>query len=321
MQSSRLFLIALITFLVVRASFGASESQGLVKAGVSEERPALDVALELRLTRTTQYKIRPGDTLARVSLLLYGHRTWWRKLQEQNPGLAAFQPDQTLPSGMVLKYLAPEVGENYVVQKNDWLIRIAQWRYGDSALWQHVFARNAESIKNPDLIHPGDRLYLGSDGTVENVSTGLTLAKGIRNVDPVRPARAIAAQTQGMMESAWIWSSERPFFFIGFFTGLIALLSMLLYALYKQIIFTPVAEAFGFHKHKGLPEEEEAEPIKPLQKSGYPHDFKKRAVEEPAVDHSLIRHEEPEIDLRPSYQRLFGRLKVFRKYLNRKKKE
>jgi nucleoid-associated protein YgaU len=48
----------------------------------------------------------------------------------------------------------------YVVAKGDTLSKIAQREYGDANKWKQIFEANSETIKNPDLIYPGQTLRL-----------------------------------------------------------------------------------------------------------------------------------------------------------------
>lgn len=48
----------------------------------------------------------------------------------------------------------------YTVKAGDSLSKIAQREYGDGAQWKKIFEANRDTIKNPDLIHPGQVLEL-----------------------------------------------------------------------------------------------------------------------------------------------------------------
>lgn len=288
--------------------------------------PTVDVALEKRLEKPSQYRTKKTESLSFVAHFLYGHYSWWIKLRAQNPALKHYGEDDNLPVGTQIAYLAPEVGDIYEVKPNDWLIRIAEWKYGDSDLWQDLFRKNMASITNPDLIHPGDKLVLGIDGTVHNASTGKTLIEGTAELAKTTPdvARAVASETETVVTGFWAWSHEQPYFFFGFFTGVAILLAMLFYALFQQFLITPaVFDPSARKQQKALEDEEEEDEQSALRQNlqGYPHEFKRRALEDPTFDKSLMRQEEPEIDLRPSYNRLFGRLKGWKNYLNIKRKK
>jgi len=55
---------------------------------------------------------------------------------------------------------APYTG-GYLVRPGDNLYAIAQRLYGDGRLWPVLFAANADQIRNPHLIYPGQVLRLG----------------------------------------------------------------------------------------------------------------------------------------------------------------
>lgn len=48
----------------------------------------------------------------------------------------------------------------YTVVKGDTLSSIAKREYGDASKWHQIYEANRDTIKNPDLIHPGDSLRL-----------------------------------------------------------------------------------------------------------------------------------------------------------------
>jgi nucleoid-associated protein YgaU len=48
----------------------------------------------------------------------------------------------------------------YVVVKGDSLSKIAEREYGDATRWRQIFEANSDTIKNPDLIYPGQQLRL-----------------------------------------------------------------------------------------------------------------------------------------------------------------
>jgi len=48
----------------------------------------------------------------------------------------------------------------YVVQPGDSLSKIAKREYGDASAWKAIFEANKDQIKNPDLIHPGQKLKI-----------------------------------------------------------------------------------------------------------------------------------------------------------------
>jgi nucleoid-associated protein YgaU len=48
----------------------------------------------------------------------------------------------------------------YVVEKGDSLWKIAKHHYGDGEKWRKIYEANRDLIKDPDLIHPGQRLRI-----------------------------------------------------------------------------------------------------------------------------------------------------------------
>jgi nucleoid-associated protein YgaU len=50
---------------------------------------------------------------------------------------------------------APPAGRTYTVVKGDSLSKIAKRFYGDAQKWRTIYEANKDSIKNPDLIYPG----------------------------------------------------------------------------------------------------------------------------------------------------------------------
>ena len=46
-------------------------------------------------------------------------------------------------------------GQTYTVVKGDSLSKIAKQFYGDAQQWKKIYEANKDSIKNPDLIYPG----------------------------------------------------------------------------------------------------------------------------------------------------------------------
>lgn len=48
----------------------------------------------------------------------------------------------------------------YVVKSGDSLSKIAKREYGDAGAWKAIFEANKDQIKDPDLIHPGQKLKI-----------------------------------------------------------------------------------------------------------------------------------------------------------------
>lgn len=58
---------------------------------------------------------------------------------------------------------APAAAEHeYTVVAGDSLSKIAKREYGDASKWHAIYDANRDTIKNPDLIHPGQKLRIPS---------------------------------------------------------------------------------------------------------------------------------------------------------------
>ncbi len=51
-------------------------------------------------------------------------------------------------------------GRTVTVASGDSLSKIAKREYGDASKWKRIFEANRDQIKNPDLIHPGQKLRI-----------------------------------------------------------------------------------------------------------------------------------------------------------------
>ena len=55
---------------------------------------------------------------------------------------------------------AAPVEQIYTVVVGDSLSKISKKLYGDGNQWKRIFDANRDQIKNPDLIHPGQKLKI-----------------------------------------------------------------------------------------------------------------------------------------------------------------
>jgi nucleoid-associated protein YgaU len=55
---------------------------------------------------------------------------------------------------------AASAPRTYTVVAGDNLSKIAKKFYGDAAKWKSIFEANRDTVKNPDLIHPGQVLKI-----------------------------------------------------------------------------------------------------------------------------------------------------------------
>jgi nucleoid-associated protein YgaU len=65
------------------------------------------------------------------------------------------EPDFSDVTGGSSSSADAKAGRTYTIAKGDSLSKIAKHFYGDAKLWRKIFAANSATIKNPDLIFPG----------------------------------------------------------------------------------------------------------------------------------------------------------------------
>ena len=68
---------------------------------------------------------------------------------------AAPAPDRTADTTR-----AANEERTYVVVSGDSLSKIAKREYGDGTKWRRIYEANTDIIKNPDHIHPGQKLRI-----------------------------------------------------------------------------------------------------------------------------------------------------------------
>ena len=49
---------------------------------------------------------------------------------------------------------------DYTIKSGDSLSKIAKRFYGDAGDWQRIYQANKDQIKDPDLIHPGQKIII-----------------------------------------------------------------------------------------------------------------------------------------------------------------
>lgn len=57
----------------------------------------------------------------------------------------------------------PDAGSKsrtYTIKSGDSLSKIAKQYYGDAGDWQKIYQANKETIKNPDMIFPGQKIII-----------------------------------------------------------------------------------------------------------------------------------------------------------------
>ncbi len=66
------------------------------------------------------------------------------------------QKVQTPPPSMK----APEAVKEYTIERGDTLSKIAKKFYGNAGDWKKIYEANKTTIKNPDLIYPGEKIII-----------------------------------------------------------------------------------------------------------------------------------------------------------------
>jgi nucleoid-associated protein YgaU len=74
------------------------------------------------------------------------------------PPPPAAPPTAAPPAGTTAP--SPAAPRTYTVVAGDNLSKIAKHFYGDANQWKRIFDANRDTIKNPDLIHPGQVLKI-----------------------------------------------------------------------------------------------------------------------------------------------------------------
>ena len=75
----------------------------------------------------------------------------------------------------------------YTVMAGDSLSKISKKVYGDANQWKRIFEANRNQIKNPDLIHPGQKLKIPAN---EDLKEGLHAGSTPHGVDSSRVGHA-----------------------------------------------------------------------------------------------------------------------------------
>ena len=302
------------SFLISAFLLATAAGQTFAAPAVTvQELPVSDPALEQRLEVETFYRTKKGESLRSVARLLYGHETWWSKLQTLNPGMKGMNPDWKIPSDTRIRYLAGRVDKNYIVQPGDWLVRIATWKYGEAQEWEKVYRENASAIANPDLIRPGDRLAFLEDGTMYNATTNQRVLNGLPREISAKAERAIAAVQErpegGLSMLSW--------FGIGGLAGL-----LLYYLLLQRRRLAPGAGP-ELSSSLTLGSEDTAPavtaPAKPAEarRGGYYETFQRRPPEQYRVDTDLVRYEDGQAAKPTGYDLIMPN--KLKKYLGLKK--
>ncbi len=144
----------------------ARSSQKVAKSNHKSSRPQLEGAAPSDGPGQKSYIVQPGDTLGRISRLLYGTSKRWTELAQVNN----LDKSSAIYPGDVLQYAADEntasfeakwealPHQSHIVVQNDTLYSIAERVMGNKHYWKLIWRWNAESVADPHHISPGQSI-------------------------------------------------------------------------------------------------------------------------------------------------------------------
>lgn len=120
------------------------------------------------------HKVAEGEDLWNIAEKYYSSGYNWvdiaKKNNLKNPNILTAGQELTIPNvtpkgetiGTSIKTEAPDGNREYVVQKGDYLSKIAVNFYGNGKgyQWTIIWQENKAQIKNPNLISPGQKLRI-----------------------------------------------------------------------------------------------------------------------------------------------------------------
>lgn len=111
---------------------------------------------------TEYYTVQPGDTLSKIASRLYGNAGKYPAIFEANREVIK-DPNLIYP-GQILRIVKPSAtevsSETYTVKPGDTLSKIAKHFYGDARKYSIIFEANRDILKDPNVIHPGQKLRI-----------------------------------------------------------------------------------------------------------------------------------------------------------------
>jgi len=146
------------------------EAEAAAKAKIQEaaakpaSTPAQPARVEKPATPVGQtYVVKAGDSLSKIAQAVYGDLNRWREIYEANkdkipnPNVIEVGQELVLPSGGQAAQAETRI---YEVKAGDSLSKIAQTVYGQASRWEEIFQANKDQIKDPAMIHPGQKLRI-----------------------------------------------------------------------------------------------------------------------------------------------------------------
>lgn len=142
------------------SEFGMEEEEIPVEDEVAQPKPA-------------KYKIRKGDSFAKIARALLGDEKYTKVLVSANPqcdplnlrvGDEITIPDITDASKAATANSSPIKNRTdpdiYIVQKADTLIKISEKLYGNKLDWKKLYEANRDILDDPNTLVPGTELRI-----------------------------------------------------------------------------------------------------------------------------------------------------------------
>jgi nucleoid-associated protein YgaU len=87
---------------------------------------------------------------------------FFRKGKEKPVATPKPETRTTMPGPTPANTPKPETGtrRDYTIKSGDSLSKIARQFYGNANDWQKIYEANKDKIKDPDLIHPGQKIII-----------------------------------------------------------------------------------------------------------------------------------------------------------------
>lgn len=116
--------------------------------------------------------VQQGESLWKIAEQYYGDGRYYQQIQQENSvsnadwlmvgqELRIPELDTTQASQRSKLIEAAMTDNQYLVQPGDSLWKIAAYKLGDSQQWPELYRENVAVVgRNPDLIHPGQVLFL-----------------------------------------------------------------------------------------------------------------------------------------------------------------
>ncbi len=130
------------------------------------------------------YVVQPGDTLEKISKLVYGRKSQWKLIAEANPGInatnlkvgakltippaPAVSPSTPPTTSMDAGSMTAMTGRTYTVRPGDTLEKISKEAYGKKSQWKAIAAANPGI--NPNNLKVGSVLNLPEAPVVAEVA-------------------------------------------------------------------------------------------------------------------------------------------------------